>query len=293
MDSDSRIPAAVASVSHFQDSEQPSFCVESSDGARHELLDPWEQFPLIAAVATPSAVLIRMSELRRIGSWPVAFPGVGDMHTWQRLSEIHPLARCAAVTAGYRVHSDSLSLQLRKNAAEHHENFACAAESACEHRVRALASEELQQMTQRRCRLIRHCQALAAAQREGDRESFGAAARALEHDTKVETRDYCQLPFQHLLWFMNTGGGSEARERRRRQIYQALLTAWPSEAGRTRGVLRLMMARAAFPATTYLGVWLDKPWSLMRLRLVFEAVVFRGSRWGARLARALRPGRLR
>jgi glycosyltransferase involved in cell wall biosynthesis len=118
-------------ISKFSDSESPDYTVETFDPY---IYDPWQDYPE-NVLGEPLGGVVNREAFESISGWYPAVEGCGDYHLWLELALVGDLALTGCTTAGYRVHSDSLSQTLRSDEVESYfERYVNASEDLLERR---------------------------------------------------------------------------------------------------------------------------------------------------------------
>jgi hypothetical protein len=253
-------PAAQASIGTFPDGER---CWFRPGGRAVRPLDPWSSYPQLAAVGTPSALVVRRNALTRIGGLSVAFPGIGDYHLWLGVAAEAPLLKTDARTCGYRLHRTSMSFEDRaRRGVQLLATRQRAAADALRFRLEVRPDEEA--VLSRRLRLAADAVRLAAASRPPNPAAFREAARGLEESVRGEPLVVIRRFFIDLLWFFAPAIGFAEKSEAARAALAGWAKWWPEDARRTRQVLRQMLwlaslARATAPLWERVSPsWIDR-----------------------------------
>ena len=235
-------PAATSGWRLFLGDETPRL---SAEPVRDAPVDPWLLWPVHCPVPTPSAVLFRREELLDIGGWAVE--AAPDWEVYLRLTDPRTLISLGAKTCGYRLHAEARSTTLRRDGWGYLELLGRGADASLEERLaRGDVDEALTERLHRRRRVFDHLASIMRGVRKDDPVLAADAARAFDHDVRVESAAYVDTCLEMLVYVFCPGHEHAAFIEKRDELLGELERAWPEDAARTRRILRTHRRRHRF-----------------------------------------------
>lgn len=229
---DSKNPAAVAGLDHFQESSTPTYNLDE-EGVQD--FSPWERFPL-NTIHSPSCVLIRREALDRIGGWPRQFT-ISDMHAWFKLTTRAPMLRTEKVSVGKRVHDESFLIELRtENAFSFLQQHIRVCEDALAFREEV--SSEDQHLFRDRLDTFKMIGEALEGVRQGEPGRLREVARYLEHESNTEQEKIREFWFFLLrLFSMPRSQFPTIDTSKQRQLLGQIVREWPNQGRQPRRAL--------------------------------------------------------
>lgn len=262
---DNSSPAAIAGVDHFRGSSAPSYDLQPEDV---EIFSPWEHFPL-NKIHSPSSVVVRRSELERIGGWPSPFT-ISDVNAWYKLTTEAPMLRSSKESVGKRVHSGSYFQTLRtEKACSFLQDYVRACEDALDFRKTVKSEEEGFRDRLDAFKVIG--EALEGVARD-DTEPLRDTAQFLERECQVEQAMVKALWFFWLRLFSIPKSQIPTVDvSTQRLLLGGIINGWPNQCSRARKTL----ARALTQTMSYEALFsygMHSPVSAVTSLLFFECM---------------------
>ncbi|WP_254444763.1 glycosyltransferase family A protein [Anabaena sp. UHCC 0187] len=261
-------PAAIATCQLFESDDSLVFPPPKLNAIP---FDPWEIFP-VAKIPTNSAVVIRRTEMNKLGGWPIQFGGCTDTYTWQRLSVTQPLIENRTATVGYRQHEQSMSIDLRsQQTLNYFQDAIATSEDALNYRLE-IHPQDTDKLTNRLA-FMKPMLNILEATIHSDTQLLKESFLAFEKCLVGESDAFIQLIVGQLIWFITPKLGMQA-PRRKTELLKILIRRWLQEPENTYFTL-LFRIQENLPIWTAWQYLLLQPQQINVWRLFIHVVKLR------------------